>query len=260
MVIVHPEYAMLILEINDLRDQIANLIVERDMLDFYICTDIEMDYMLKIGAIEYKLIIAGNKYRKNLRKLEIIEDKIAKKMPINMSYINRKVNTEFRHKTEIENKMSKDIDLAIEMSELEAMDQDLLDEINIVYSKLQKIIFDLNPSEEKQKEYEKIEKYYRKGNYKKLTKLAENYDENDVFQDEMANMQILKAKYLEVLKVLKKQIRKIKNSFPYNQRVILEDENLCRRKKDSLNRDIIETNLENKKIEKKIENKLNKLT
>jgi hypothetical protein len=56
MVVVHPEYAMLILEIHNLREQIADLIVDRDKLMYYDCKTIEMEYMLKIGAIEYKLI------------------------------------------------------------------------------------------------------------------------------------------------------------------------------------------------------------
>ena len=52
MVIVHPEYAKLILEVNDLQEQIANLIVERDMLSCYVCRDIEIDYLLKIGTYQ----------------------------------------------------------------------------------------------------------------------------------------------------------------------------------------------------------------
>ena len=69
----------------------------------------------------------------------------------------------------------------------------------------------------------------------------------------------LRKKYIEVLKITKREIRKLKNSFPYNQKVILDDENLYRRKKDSLNREIMEINLETKKIEKKINNQLKKL-
>ena len=72
-------------------------------------------------------------------------------------------------------------------------------------------------------------------------------------------MKALKEKYNEVLKNIRKEIVKIKNSFPYNQKIILEDENLYRRKKDSLNRDIAEVHVQNKKLEKKIENKLKKL-
>ena len=255
MVIVHPEYAMLILEINDLKEQIANLIVEKDMLNEYICRDIEIDYMLKIGALEYKLMVAGNAYRKNLRKLEIIEEKLGNKLPIHMTSINRKVNAEFKKKDEIVANLSHNIDLAIEVSSLESFDLDVMDEMNVDYFKLQKLynpIFDLNLSEEKEKLYAKIEKYYKKGNYKKIHKLAEDYDEDYVFQDEISNLKLLKGKYTSLLKNIRKEVVKIKNTFPYNQKVILDDENLYRRKKDTLNREIAEVSVENKKLEKKI--------
>lgn len=262
MVVVHPEYAMLILEINDLKEEIADLIVERDMIKCYVCRDIQIDYMLKIGALEYKLIVAENNYEKNLRKLEIIKEKIAKKSIVNMEAIERTINREFKRQNKIEADMSEDIDLAIEMSSMELFDYDIVDEMNVDYFKLQKLynpIFDLDSSIEKAKTYQKIEKHYKKGNYKKIHKLAESYDADDIFQDEISNLKKLREKYIEVLKIIKREIRKLKNSFPYNQKIILEDENLYRRKKDSLNREIIDINNETKKIEKKIKNQLKKL-
>ncbi len=262
MVIVHPEYAMLILEVNDLREQIANLMVERDQLVCYICKDMEIDYMLKIGALEYKFMVAGNGYRKNVRRLELIDEKIKKKLPVNMASINRKINTEFKSKAKLEESMSRQIDLAIEITSLEPFDCEAMEEMNWDYFKLQKLynpIFDLETSEEKEKLYSKIEKYYEKGNSKKLHKLAEDYDDDEIFQDEIANLKLLREKYKRILKKIQKQVTKVKNSFPYNQKLILEDENLCRRKKDSLNREIIEIHTENKKLEKKIQNKLKKL-
>ncbi len=261
MVIVHPEYAMLILEVNDLKEQIANLIVERDMLKYYVCRDIEIKYMLKIGALEYKLIVVGNNYEKAVRKLEMISERISKKLPINITAIDRKIKTEFKDKNEFEVSMSEDIDFAIEMTSMDYFDYDILDEMNVAYLKLQKLynpIFELNGSDEKEKMYKKIENYYKKRNYKKLNKLAEKYDENDVFQDEVAILKRLGKKYTQILHNLQRDVRKIKNSFPYNQKVILEDENLCRRKKDSLNREIADVNMKLKKVEKKIENKLKK--
>lgn len=261
MVIVHPEYAMLILEINDLRDQIANLIVERDMLNNYICKDLEVDYTLKIGALEYKLFVAGMNYRKNARRLELIEEKLDQKLPINLPAINRKINAEFKQKNKLEQDMSHNIDLAIEISSLESFDYDLIDAMNADYLKVQKLynpVFDLELSDDRVKMYKKIEEYYKKCNYKKIHKLAEKYDENDVFQDEISNLKILKENYTNVFKGVQKEVRKIKNSFPYNQKVILEDENLYRRKKDSLNREIAEVNVAAMKIEKKIEDKCRK--
>lgn len=262
MVVVHPEYALLILEINELKDEIANLIVEKDVLMCYVCKDVEIDYMLKIGALEYKRVVAENNFEKAVRKLEIIEEKIAKSSAINMESIERKIKTEFKRQDKIESNMSEDIDFAIEMSALELFDYDMLEEMNLDYFKLQKLynpIFELKPSDEKKKMYQKIERYYQKGNYKKLHKLAEKYDADDIFQDEISNLKKLRQKYTEILRSIRREIRKLKNSFPYNQKIILEDENLCRRKKDNLNKEIIEINLETKKIEKKINRKLKKI-
>lgn len=261
MVIVHPEYAELILEINGLREDIANLIVEKDMLTTYLCKDIEITYLLKIGAIEYKLIVARTDYEKNLRKLEIIKEKINKKQKINLDTIEKKIKTEFKSKDKMAEEMSEDIDFAIELTSLELIDYDFIEELSMEYFKIQTLynpIFDLEISNEKEKNYKKIEKNYKKGNIKKLHKLAEDYDENEIFQDEISNLKKYGEKYAEIKFNLTKQIRKIKNSFPYNQKIILDDDNLCRRKKDCLNKEIIEINMKNKAVENKIETLLKK--
>lgn len=255
MVVIHPEYALLILEVNDLKDQIANLIVERDMLVNYLCKDLEIDYMLKIGSLEYKLIVAENNYQKNLKKMEMIREKQEQNKAININSIEKKIKEEFKKQTKVEQNMLESLDFAIEMSSLELFDYDMVEEMNADYFKLQKLynpIFDLDNSEEKNKMYQKIEKYYQKGNHKKIQKMAEKYDPDEIFQDEILNLKKIREKYIEILKNYKKQIRKIKNGFPYNQRRILDDENLYRRKKENINKKIIDINIENKKIEKKI--------
>lgn len=262
MVIVHPEYAMLILEINNLKEQIANLVVERDMLSEYVCRNLQIDYMLKIGALEYKLMVAKNNHKKSLRKLEMVEEKLTKNLKVNLNSIEKKVNSEFKEKTKKEEEFSDDIDFAIEMTSMDLFNGDFIDEISAEYFKVQKLynpIFDLQESPEKNKKYKKIEQYYRRHDYEKLHKLAKDYDEDDIFQDEISTLKTLKEKYVPIVESLQKQVRKIKNSFPYNQKIILEEENLCRRRKDSINREITEVNLETKKIDKKIENKLKKL-
>jgi len=262
MVLVYPEYAYLILSVNDLKNEIANLIVERDYCLAFVCEEIQINYMLKIGVLEYDLLVSGNKYRQNLRKLELIDEKISQNKKVNINSIDKKVKNELKSKILAEQKFSKNIDLAIEATTLDRYDYDIIEQMNEDYLKLQKLynpIFDLEYSEEKEKFYKKIRKYYEKCNYKKLKKLAENYDENEVFQDEIVNLKILKNRYDLILQMCNKQIRKIKNSFPYNQKVILEDENLYRRKKDPLNKEIAQIDEENKKIEKKIDRKLKKL-
>lgn len=260
MVIVHPEYAYLILEVNDLKEHIAELIVTKDMLINYTENELQMDYMLKIGSLEYKLYIVGNDYKKNIRKLELINEKIEKKLKINLSSIDRKIKKEFKDKSDFEAELSQQLDLAIEMASTENYcNYDRLEEMNLDYFKLQKMynpIFDLQISEEKDKFFQKIKKYYEKTNFRKIHKLAEDYDEGYVFQDEIENLKILKKRYDNIVNELEKELRKIYNRFPFNQKVILEDENLYRRRKESINKEIAEINVENKKIEKKIKNKL----
>lgn len=261
MVIIHPEYALLLVEINDLKNEIANLIVERDWLICYACKEIRIDYTLKIGSLEYKLYLIEKRYTKNLRKLEIIQDLQKKNRKIDIEKIEKKVNDEFKKIDKSEKDMLGDLDYAIEMSSIDYLDDDVLEEMSDDYYKLQKMynpIFDFSQDEEKKKTFKKIKRYYEKGNYKKLKKMAESYDENDVFQDEIENLKIIKEKYIEIEEIYEKEIRKIRNSFPFNQRTILEDDSLCRRKKDKLNRQIIEMDIENKKLEKKIQNLLKK--
>lgn len=262
MVVVHPEYALLILEVNELKETIADLIVERDMLNNYVCRDLEIDYMLKIGALEYKLFVAQNDLKKASRKLELIEEKLSENLPINIENIDKKIKNEFKAQDKIEKEMLEDIDFAIEMSAIQMIDYDIVDEMNVEYFKLQKLynpILDISESLEKVKMYKKIERYYQKCNYKKLKKLAEDYNEEDIFQDEISNLKKLKEKYLEIIKEKEKEVRKIKNTFPYNQKVILKNEILCRRKKENINREIVETNAELKKVDKKIRAKLKNL-
>ena len=243
MVIIHPEYALLLIEIDELKNEIANLIVEKDWLIYYACKEVKIDYTLKIGSLEYKLYLIEKRYTKNLRKIEIIEDLQKRKLKIDIEKIEKKVNDEFKKLDKSERDMLADLDYAIEMSAKDYLDEDILEEMSDDYYKLQKMynpIFDFSQDEEKKKNFKKITKYYQKGNYKKLKKLAENYDENDVFQDEIENLKIVKEKYIEIEEIYEKEIRKIRNSFPFNQRIILEDDSLCRRKKDKLNRQIIE--------------------
>ena len=262
MVIVHPEFAMLILEINDLRDEIADLTVDRDMIKYYICRNLQIDYMLKIESLEYKLAVEENRFQRNKLKIDLINNTLEKDKDVDMEKINKKIEKERKKHEKIEKSMLDDIDFAIEITEMEVFDYEMIDQMNLDYFKIQKKynpFLDLEEDEKKIKNYKKIENYYKKFNYKKIHKLAEDCEEEEFFQDEISNLKLLRDKYLDIIAELRRDLRKLKNTFPYNQKAILEDENLCRRKKDKLNRKITELNEENKDLEKRLDNILKKL-
>ncbi len=70
-----PEYADLIIEVNKLKDKIAEKIAERDMLAFHIVPDIENAYMLKIGILENDAFIANLKLLRINRKIELYKER-----------------------------------------------------------------------------------------------------------------------------------------------------------------------------------------
>jgi hypothetical protein len=53
--IIHPDYEKLTEDIQILQDEINALVLDRDNLLYHICKNIETEYMLKIGALEYKV-------------------------------------------------------------------------------------------------------------------------------------------------------------------------------------------------------------
>jgi hypothetical protein len=79
--------------------------------------------------------------------------------------------------------------------------------------------------------------------------------DNDDMIDQ-ADIEVLKKEIIYYKKLLKEcihMIHIIKNSFPYDQKVLLLDDDMIRRKKESLNNENIELELELKKYEKKLE-------
>ena len=259
MVVVSPEFAKLVAVTNESKEKLCKLIVERESLVFHICKNLKVDYMLKVASLEYNLMKIQNEvlknkrlielYKQNLEELKIDKEKTEEK-------INKKVEIEFLEFQKIEKKQLEDIDIAIDLSMTNLLEKDEIDELNELYFKLQ---MSLNPALKLKSKiqddelFSSVEKLYKKGNIKKLRKIAEEYVEEPVV-DELDNLEKLRNRYEILIKENQKVITKIKTSFPYNQKIMLEDENLYRRKKDSLNERIFIITEENEKIKKDLKN------
>ena len=259
MVVVSPEFAKLVAETNESKEKLCKLIVERESLVFHVCKNLKVDYMLKVASLEYNLMKIQNEVLKNKRLVELYNQNIDE-LKINREEvedkINKKVALEFLEFNRIEKKQLEDIDIAIDLSMTNLLEKDEIEELNGYYLKLQRV---LNPALKLKSKiqddelFDSVEKLYKKGNIKKLKRIAEEYIEEPVV-DELDNLEKLKSRYDILIKENQKVITKIKTSFPYNQKVMLEDENLYRRKKDSLNEKIFTITEENEKIKKDLKN------
>lgn len=261
MVVVSPEFAKLVAVTNESKEKLCKLIVERESLVFHVCKNLKVDYMLKVASLEYNLMKIQNEVLKNKRLVELYNQNIDE-LKINREEvedkINKKVALEFLEFNRIEKKQLEDIDIAIDLSMTNLLEKEEIDELNGYYLKLQRV---LNPALKLKSKiqddelFDSVEKLYKKGNIKKLKKIAEEYVEEPVV-DELDNLEKLKSRYDILIRENQKVITKIKTSFPYNQKIMLEDENLYRRKKDSLNEKIFSITEENEKIKKDLKNML----
>ena len=53
-IIPFPDFQKLKEEIEKLRTELSMLVLERDELRFVVCKNIEMEYMMKVGGLEYQ--------------------------------------------------------------------------------------------------------------------------------------------------------------------------------------------------------------
>ena len=258
MVIINPEFAKLVALANESKEKLCRLIVERESLVFHACKNLKIDYMLKIGTLEYNLMKIQNEVLRNKRLIELFEqnkENIKNDKDKTIEKIQKQIDLEFLEFNKIEKKQLEDIDIAIDLSMTNLLEREELEELNGYYLKLQRV---LNPALKLKSKiqddelFESVEKLYKKGNVKKLKKIADEYVEEPVI-DEIEMLEKLKIRYEILIKENQKVITKIKTSFPYNQKGMLEDESLYRRKKDSLNEKIFSVTDENENIKKQIE-------
>ncbi len=248
MVIVNPEFIKLIKETNSLKEKLCHKIVERESLIFHECKNMKLEYMLRIGNLEYDLMKKQNELLvlKRIKELE-------KTKKYSEEEIDKKIEIEFSEFKAMEKKLLNDIDIAIDLSMTNLLENEEIKRLNDVYYKLQLILnpdLKLTSTEKEDELFECVKKNYKKGNIKKLEKILEDYKEETIV-DEYDNLSKLRNRYSLLISENQKIITKIKMSFPYNQKDTLQDNNLLRRKKDEINSKIYAYDEEIKKIKKK---------
>ena len=94
-VIVFPDFEKLKSEVEKMRTELSMLLLERDELQFVICKNIETEYMLKLGSIEYKAYEAQCAALRLKRKIELIQAKKNRQEKVIISVIEETLDNEF---------------------------------------------------------------------------------------------------------------------------------------------------------------------
>jgi hypothetical protein len=228
------EYEELLEAVKKLRDKLSLLFFARDKLFFHVCGNIEALYMIKIGALEYKLYELECKVMRIKRKIELIQTRLNRQEGVILTEIEAQLDAEYaRYADKLRTLMNSLHNAlrrrdAIELSKEEAV------ELKSLYRKIIKSLHpDLNPnvSEKQKKFFVNAAIAYKNADLPALktiwTLLADDLpSDEDNFEDSAGLEELrlrrncLKNQCDEMLR----SIKTIRSSFPYNQRAFLRDE------------------------------------
>lgn len=208
-----------------LKEKLAKLIFEYDELKFHICPEIEEMYLLSFGFIECEAYNLDIELEMIKKYIELFNN------GMNTSDIDSYIDCEFKNSIDMLKKYMEELDLAIEQKEGRIkLSDDELNKLNGLYKDL---ICYLHPS------FNPIRSNYECDLFEEVVEAFENYDlttmeslvillpeGKNIFEDDDF--------FINEINKISQEIYNIKNSYPYNKKQILDDEELFKNYKVQL--------------------------
>lgn len=239
-VIVFPDFEKLKSEVEKMRTELSMLLLERDELQFVICKNIETEYMLKLGSIEYKAYEAQCAALRLKRKIELIQAKKNRQEKVIISAIEETLNSEF---AEYQKQLNEQIDKmndALKRSKAEVLTNEENKELKKLYRKIVKALHpDINPdvSETQVNLFDNAVQAYKNGDLNTLRIIGEmvgNSPLPEQHKDALTQLNEEKERLQNLLKAIRDSIEQIKSEYPYTMKEIIEDEEQTEQKKKEL--------------------------
>ena len=239
-VIVFPDFEKLKNEVEKMRTELSMLLLERDELQFVICKNIETEYMLKLGSIEYKAYEAQCAALRLKRKIELIQAKKNRQEKVIVSAIEETLDSEF---AEYQKQLNEQIDKmndAFKRSKAEVLSDEDNKKLKKLYRKIVKALHpDINPdvSETKVDLFDNAVQAYKNGDLNTLRIIGEmvgNSPLPEQHKDALTQLNKEKERLQNLLKAIRDSIEQIKSEYPYTMKEIIEDEEQTEQKKKEL--------------------------
>ena len=239
-VIVFPDFEKLKSEVEKMRTELSMLLLERDELQFVICKNIETEYMLKLGSIEYKAYEAQCAALRLKRKIELIQAKKNRQEKVIISAIEETLDTEFaEYQKQLDEQINKMND-ALKRSKAEVLSDEDNKKLKKLYRKIVKALHpDINPdvSETQVNLFDNAVQAYKNGDLNTLRIIGEmvgNSPLPEQHKDALTQLNEEKERLQHLLKAIRDSIEQIKSEYPYTMKEIIEDEEQTEQKKKEL--------------------------
>ena len=240
VMIVLPEFEELKKEVEKLRTELSMLMLERDELRFVICRNIETEYMLKLGSLEYKAFEAQCTYLRLKRKAELLQATRNRQEIMDLKAVEKQLDKEFADFQAKLNAQITKMNEALRLSKCECLSDEDNKELKSLYRKVVRALHpDLNPDvtpEQIELFYHAVDAY-KAGDLRSL-RAIEVMVSDPVLPDthEDAMMALIKEhdRLKELLDDINGSIASIKEEYPYTLKEYLDDETKAESRKKEL--------------------------
>ena len=239
-VIIFPDFEKLKSEVEKMRTELSMLLLERDELQFVICRNIETEYMLKLGSIEYKAYEAQCAALRLKRKIELIQAKKNRQEKVIISAIEEALDDEFaEYQKQLDEQIDK-MNAALKRSKAEVLSDEESKELKRLYRKIVKALHpDINPdvSEAQVQLFDNAVSAYKSGDLGTLRIIGEMVGSNPLpkqHKDAMTRLIEERERLRGLLMSIRESIENIRSEYPYTMKDILEDTERTEQKKQEL--------------------------
>ncbi len=239
-VILFPEYEALKAEVEKLRTELSMLLLERDELLYVECRNLEMQYMLTLGSLEYRIYEAQCEALRLRRKAELIQAKKNRSEPVFLSRIEALLDQEFSDYQKLLDEQIRKMNDAVRRSQEKILSEEETRELKKQYRRIIKALHpDLHPRlTQAQTElfYHAVEAY-KNGDLRTMRMIGEMFSEppSDTGSTSAAGQLLQdKKQLLSLLDEIKKDIQKIRSDYPCTMEELLRDPEKIKARKQEL--------------------------